>query len=123
MPTITIPKQISDIIFNSRFPLMVMVVLIHAKLSHHQKFEIYNFLEFTISDYLCRVAVPIFYVVSGYLFFVKSNLSFRSLKLKLKRRVHSILIPYLLWNAIVLGILIISELILPSFRSGNTKPI
>lgn len=47
---------------------------------------------------ITRVAVPLFFVFSGYLFFYK-NRSFTSgtYFMKLKKRVRSLLVPYLFW--------------------------
>ena len=50
-----------------------------------------------------RSAVPVFFVISGYMFFYKvENLTKDIYKSKLKRRVTSLLVPYLFWNSLAL---------------------
>ena len=47
---------------------------------------------------LVRLDIPFFMMISGYLFF--RNMSWEALPGKWKRRIHSLLIPYLLWNVL-----------------------
>ena len=50
-----------------------------------------------------RVAVPFFFMISGYLFFrfdFKTNNVFYIIKGKIQRRVKTLVVPYLLWNTI-----------------------
>ena len=56
---------------------------------------------FTIT--LAGIAVPVFYVISGYLLFNKSgdNYSLDIYYHQVKKRIGSLVIPYLLWNLIV----------------------
>lgn len=59
----------------------------------------YEFLKLLISQTLVKVAVPIFFIMSGYLFF--SNVKEWNLTVyreKMLRRVKTLLIPYLIWN-------------------------
>ncbi len=66
-------------------------------------------LERLIGESLGQIAVPGFFVISAYLF--HRNFSWTSLKRKWVSRFHSILVPYLLWNAIYyLGYVIGSRL-------------
>lgn len=62
---------------------------------------IYDFIRIFFSQGICRVSVPIFLMISGYLFFSKlrewDNTIWFS---KVKKRVRSLLIPYILWNII-----------------------
>jgi len=50
---------------------------------------------------LARIGVPLFFLMSGYLFFQQS-LTADVYKSKLKKRARTLLVPYLLWNAIFL---------------------
>ena len=47
---------------------------------------------------LVRLDIPFFMMISGYLFF--RNMCWEALPGKWKRRIHSLLIPYLLWNVL-----------------------
>ncbi len=83
----------------------------------------FEYIQYGISDIICRIAVPLFYIVSGYLFFIKSDFSFRTYSLKLNKRIKTVLIPYILWNIIYLIVIGVVEILFPSFRSGATKLI
>lgn len=61
------------------------------------------------------VGVPAFFAISGYLFFYGYEQTLVSYLSKLKRRFHSLLIPYLFWNALFLVVFYIAEFI-PSVR-------
>lgn len=51
-------------------------------------------------------AVQFFFLLSGFLLF--SNLDWSNLKNKLTRRIHTLIIPYLLWNIIGFGFLLLT---------------
>jgi len=53
------------------------------------------------SEVIARCCVPLFFVISGYLFFHNVNTFAKRVYLrKLKSRAYSILLPYLIWNLI-----------------------
>lgn len=85
----------SKVISISRFPIIVGVVFIHALIISNGT-ELHYFL----GNVIGRIGVPLFYIISGYLFFQKYDNSLKCYKNKLKKRVFSLLIPYLLWNII-----------------------
>ena len=64
-----------------------------------------------ISQGLCRLAVPLFFVISGYLFFAGTDWSMLEYAAKLKKRIKSLLIPYLFWNIFFLSVVAIVEII------------
>ncbi len=51
-----------------------------------------------ISQGITRVASPLFFLISGYLFFSNLRESSKSYFLKVKGRVNTLLIPYLFWS-------------------------
>lgn len=53
-----------------------------------------------ISDGICRIAVPIFFVISGFLFFKDVQPNILCFINKFRKRFKSLVIPYLLWNFI-----------------------
>jgi hypothetical protein len=100
--------EISSRITILRFPLIVGVVLIHnyTSLDASTIGVAYGdawveFVRLTISRGVAEVAVPLFFMISGYLFFfgVWSRDKYVD---KLKRRLHTLLIPYLFWNLFTL---------------------
>lgn len=85
--------SISKSISATRFPLILGPVLIHC--GDHFQQTAYNLF---FSEIVGRITVPLFFVISGYLFFQKYDGSWEDYKKKLKNRIHSLLIPYILWN-------------------------
>lgn len=63
-----------------------------------------TFIQEFISQGVTRVAVPIFFTISGYLFFLGLKGSLPEFKKKMKKRVKTLFFPYLLWS--ILGILL-----------------
>jgi len=62
------------------------------------------FIQELISQGITRVAVPIFFTISGYLFFLGLKGSLPEFKKKMRKRVKTLVLPYLLWS--ILGILL-----------------
>ena len=109
----TSTSSFSAVITALRFPLIIMVVAIHLisdKLTLPQ-WGAPNWLYIYVSEFLShslpRIAVPMFFFISGYYAFYKKDWSQRSIwTVELKKRVKTLLIPYLLWNSIYLVILL-----------------
>ncbi len=94
-----------------RLPLAVMVVFIHSFGLPAENynvnwelltgFDIYNIIRIACSHVISQIAVPTFFLFSGYLFFVKaSSFDWSFYKKQWKKRVYTLLIPYVLWNII-----------------------
>ncbi|MBQ6959097.1 MAG: acyltransferase [Bacteroidales bacterium] len=86
-----------------RFPMAALVVLLHtAALGVGSSHPVYSTLCIAFGRGICRVAVPCFFLISGYLFFSKLEDQWDThIWLdKLKKRVRTLLIPYILWNLI-----------------------
>lgn len=83
-----------------RFPLIVAVVFIHTGLREEGEFPIYDMLYHAISDELSGIVVPLFFFISGFLFFFHSDFSKQTYIHKLRKRIYTLLIPYLFWNLI-----------------------
>lgn len=56
------------------------------------------FIQLFCSEGIARIAVPLFFCISGYLFFLKLNGSSHEFILKYKKRARSLVVPYLLWS-------------------------
>lgn len=104
-----------------RFPLAIMVIFIHmnpdvinliyADFSLISGHGIYNVTGVLLSHVLTHIAVPTFYLISGFLFFINfQEWSWEGYKKKLHSRIKTLLIPYLLWNAIPFLLAIIDML-------------
>ena len=95
-----------------RFPLAVMVIYIHyfgTKISNENELlssnfnidELYNIIRVYISYGICQIAVPTFFLISGFLFYQHlQEWNWNVWKGKILRRVHTLVIPYLIWNII-----------------------
>ena len=94
-----------------RFPLAILVVFVHgfgadidvAQLhaSGLTGAAVYDYVRLFCSVVIARSAVPIFFVISGYLLFRKVEEYGKQVYVgKLKKRWHSLVIPYLSWNVL-----------------------
>lgn len=108
------------------FPLMMIVVLNHIYISGLKLgagVDAFVVGSYTLSKIVGNMAVPCFFFISGYLFF--RNVESLSVKLycdKLRRRVRTLLQPYLLWNILILALYAIGQMAFLSLFSGaNTK--
>lgn len=132
----------STLINTIRFPLACLVVFLHSYVAVdgykiHETWERaqtgaltgtdwYSLTCITFSHVLTQVAVPMFFFISGYLFYVGlKEWNWQKYGEKMKRRVGSLIVPYLSWNsimaAIALGIMVSGTLLLgkPIERIGN----
>lgn len=62
--------------------------------------------EYFVSNGVTRFAVPLFFIISGYLFYRNFDGTAKDYGRKLKKRFGSLLIPYLIWTAISIGIIL-----------------
>lgn len=99
-----------------KFPLICGVVFIHNQLKGDisisgQSLSIpdaswYEAVINLFSYVIPCIAVPIFFIVSGYLFFKEGTFNEKLYLTKIKKRFWSLLIPYVLWNTLCLLIFI-----------------
>ncbi|MBO7145188.1 MAG: acyltransferase family protein [Salinivirgaceae bacterium] len=109
-----------------RFPLIVGVVFIHFNLvkmglsAHGVNYCVsypdwfYLLIRF-FSEVLPSMAVPMFFLFSGYLFFYRTDFDGSIYKAKLRKRVNTLLIPFILWN--VIGTLMIAMYKIPFLQA------
>ena len=84
----------------------------------------YNILYHVINNDIARIAVPLFFFISGFLFFYRiSVFSKNEYKNKIKKRFKSLLIPYIFWNLVVLLLFFLSQIFISSILSGRNKLI
>ncbi|MDE7161706.1 MAG: acyltransferase, partial [Anaeroplasmataceae bacterium] len=94
----------SNVITALRFPLMLGVVLIHCRMKGGD-ISVFEGIQNILSVHFPSPCVPLFFFFSGYLFFLNTEERFTMGDYvgKLKKRTRSIFIPYIFWNAVVLG--------------------
>lgn len=100
-------KKQSTMMDTLRFPLIMLVLIIHVIPSDTKivtldwtSHNLYLFATELISHNFGRIAVPIFFLISGYLFFNKAPQNFEGqyFLTQWKKRISTLILPYLLWN-------------------------
>jgi surface polysaccharide O-acyltransferase-like enzyme len=110
----------SNVIAFLRFPLIVGVVFIHntsttiimpdMEFGNVENLPIFDMCSTLFSQILGRVAVPLFFFISGFLFFRNiDGFTKQDYLKKLKGRGKTLLIPYLFWNITAIFIPIIAR--------------
>lgn len=92
-----------------RFPMIVLVTYAHSYSNIAADYSLsssdwntYEFLKLLISQTLVKVAVPVFFIISGYLFFANvETWNMQVYKAKILRRLKTLLIPYFVWNLLM----------------------
>lgn len=83
-----------------RFPLALLVVLIHTAYTQDQN-DFGFYLGNLISNNLANIAVPTFFFISGYLFFCKyDKFEYKDYLAMIKKKSKTLLLPYFIWNLI-----------------------
>lgn len=123
----------SDTIKLVRFPLIVGVVMFHMAFENiiiaGQKFI--NIADFPVFDYykfffdrVLAVRIPLYFFISGYLFFNRADHFTKSDYVKkIKRRIDTLVIPYISWITITIAILALQQYFFGDFSSGQQTPI
>jgi surface polysaccharide O-acyltransferase-like enzyme len=99
-------KYLSKKIKVLSFLAMIMVVFLHAYISDIKSLSgTINFskgyalcFQYFFSQGITRVAVPFFYLFSGYLFFLNMEGTIKEFVTKFKTRLTTLALPYLLWS-------------------------
>ncbi len=105
-------QNTSDVINAMRFPLIVLVLMVHSPGTFPsdtmewslEGWNIFHYLTELISKHIGAIATSCFFLFSGYLFFWKSNeeeFSLGWVLAKWKKRIKTLLIPYLIWNLLM----------------------
>ena len=127
MPAIPVEDSLRLKILN--FPLIIGVVYIHAysasiehggvSLGPEKLNYLSDFVRILISQGIARLAVPLFFLMSGYFFFLGFTWSWRAFAQKLAGRVKTLLLPFLFWTGFVVAIRFLGQSI-PAVRAYFT---
>lgn len=106
--TIVLSKKIKII----SFIIMVLVVFIHSYNLGYSGFQAPNnrdlnfnhLVQNFISQGIARIAVPLFFCISGVFYFIKFELSLKIYLNNIKKRFKTLIIPYISWS--IIGLLI-----------------
>ena len=123
--------SLSKVITAVRFPMILLVVLLHTIILGQTCLgevyiregdnPVFDGAAYTLLRCIGDVAVPMFFFISGYLFFLcKGEFTFDVWKSKVKRRVGTLLVPYILWNAIYLLYLLLIYYLFPSIQTSSS---
>lgn len=90
-------QYLSDKIKVLSFMLIILVLYIHSSFHDVEIDGMFwnKFIQEFISSNIGRLAIPLFYIISGYLFFLNTDNGIVSIKRKIKSRVATILLPYI----------------------------
>lgn len=100
-------KYLSEKLKAISFILMVMVVILHSynlEVKLDSKIVLVDAgLNSFIQNFICKgittIAVPLFFIISGYLFFLNiKNGSLIEFIAKYKKRIKTLVLPYLIWS-------------------------
>lgn len=102
-----------NLIFSLTRPwLLIMVILLHYRVFNDDLLinfwgggDLVDTQQFICQ--LCKIAVPLYFLMSGYFLYNKKKLTSSTYKQILIKRVKSLIVPYLLWNlaSLILNIL------------------
>ena len=96
----------------------ILVIVIHSFNANLSGIIDYNwYIQTLLSGALCRISVPYFFIVSGFLFFYheKKVMNFQTYSTKIKKRCKNLLLPYIC-------MVIPGALIYILFRHANEQP-
>jgi len=104
---LNINSQISQRIELLRFILITGIVFIHIHTgdikfsSTSMTGNVYAMLAEYISEGLARISVPLFFALSGYLYFFNFEASSENFIKKFKSRFRTLFIPFVIWNILI----------------------
>ena len=98
-----------EVISQLRLPMIILVTFAHSYGGVEEGYSLlasewntYEFLKLLVSQTLVKVAMPVFFIISGYLFFANVvQWNANVYKQKMLRRFKTLLIPYLIWNMLM----------------------
>lgn len=82
-----------------KFLLIILIVCIHASPSVKNNITYGTAPQIYVSQILSRIAVPLYFFISGYLMVLGLNTR-KDWEIKIKKRLKTILLPYLIWNGL-----------------------
>ena len=81
------------------FVMMILVVILHANIIH-MSVGASRLVQMVFTDEYTRIAVPLFFLISGYLLFLNCDGSWEFFRQKMLRRIKTLVVPYLILTII-----------------------
>jgi len=104
-----------------RLSFALLLVLFHTfqiKLCQDEGF-FENGVKRTIDAFLSDLIVPVFFFISGFLFFKGHQWSKTFYAGKIKKRLRTLLLPYCLWNALGILLVVVKKLFVAASGGGG----
>ena len=122
----------STLINAMRFPLMVMVLFIHSPGEYSTPviewsldgWNVYHFTAELLSGHLCAIATRCFFLFSGFLFFrylKDGEFGLSWILSKWKKRTRTLLIPFLLWNLLMVAAIFLKNYVFGALALGASS--
>lgn len=113
-------KQESEVLNITRFVMSIAIVFLHGYTSvqmydYWKDLPVYRYVTKVFALQFGEIGVPVFFIISGYLFFLSYQQTWGCYKYKMQKRFYSLLIPYLFWNGMMILAFYAAECI-PSIR-------
>lgn len=116
-------NYLSDKIRLVSFLLIILVLYIHSGFHENEIEGMYwnNLIQDFISGKMGRLAVPLFFMISGYLYFRNTYRGVSTVIKKMKSRVKTILLPYLISCVFFVLFLVLLQIIpgVSNYMNGN----
>ncbi|MGM9685625.1 MAG: acyltransferase family protein, partial [Bacteroidaceae bacterium] len=114
---------LSDKIRLLSFFSIIMVLFIHSSFQETaeciQGMSFNINLQYFISQMLCRCAVPLFFCISGYLFFLHTESGIKAVLVKMRKRFGTLVIPFI----VSIIFFLLSFVAINGFLIGGTDEI
>lgn len=109
-----INKQESEALNITRFVMSIFIVFFHAYTSvqiydYWKDLPVYRGVARFFSLQIGEMGVPVFFLISGYLFFGKYQQTWMYYKSKMQKRFYSLFVPYIFWNAFIIAAYYVAE--------------
>lgn len=100
MQMLKMTGYLSDKLKVLSFVSIVSVIYSHMYYTEVSGMTIMQSLQEFVGGSLGRIAVPLFYTISGYLYFLKTDNGLQSIYQKMKKRVRTLFVPYMIANTL-----------------------
>lgn len=104
--------------------LMLFVVAIHTNFvpDMHCALSAYG-RAYGMLEEVLWISNSLFFTISGFLFFLPEQFNATVYRQKMRRRWHTLAVPYLLWNTLVWGFYLLCGYVAPAMVGSDVRPL
>jgi len=95
------------------FLLSLLVVFIHSYTFYENVENVHWILQKTISDNISRIAVPLFFTISGFFLFLKYENSWDNYITLVRKKIRTLVVPYFLWSVTTFILMFLIQSVYP----------